>query len=116
MNIRDLNSHDPEIRISCEDKENPNLKPENRAKCSNKINGLSIGGYAFGTSTERKDNTIVLCSTFFLPGQEFLSDIEKELRASSQQKNPLSMVGKGKILLHELTHLPAIVEQLPSMY
>ncbi|PQE28166.1 oviduct-specific glyco protein [Rutstroemia sp. NJR-2017a BBW] len=109
--IKNLNSHTPEIRISCEDKENPNIKPENRAKCSKKVNGLSIGGYAFGTSKERKDNTIVLCDLFFAPGQEFLSDIEKELRDSNQQKSGLPMAGKGKILLHELTHLPAIVEK-----
>jgi hypothetical protein len=115
INIRNLNSHQPEILISCEDKENPNIKPENRAKCSNRINGKSIGGYAFGTSTARKDNTIVLCPTFFLPGQEFLSDIEKQLRSSNQQKSGINMVGKGKILLHELTHLPAIVEKYPSM-
>ncbi|PQE13566.1 oviduct-specific glyco protein [Rutstroemia sp. NJR-2017a BVV2] len=114
MNIRDLNGKKPQIRISCDDQENPALKPENRAKCSNTVNGLSIGGYAFGTSTELKDNTIVLCKTFFLPGQQFLSDIEKELRSSNQQTNALSMVGKGKILLHELTHLPAIVEKYPT--
>ncbi|KAM3065616.1 hypothetical protein ACMFMG_011325 [Clarireedia jacksonii] len=115
MNIRDLSSHGPQIRISCVDQNNPSRTEKQQARCTDKINGLSIGGYAFGTSTALKDNTIVLCSTFFLPGQEFLSDIEKQLRAFNQQKNPLSMIGKGKILLHELTHLPAIVEQLPTV-
>ncbi|KAG5761505.1 hypothetical protein H9Q72_010396 [Fusarium xylarioides] len=72
----------------------------------------SIGAYAFSTEATIEKSTIVLCDPFWAPGQEFLGEIVDNLRKApvGDRKNPNLMVGKGKILLHELTHLTALAE------
>ncbi|KAH0427967.1 hypothetical protein CcaCcLH18_09326 [Colletotrichum camelliae] len=111
-NIRDLRSKSSKIRVSCVDLQDPRFKEGEGAKCSDRINGKSIGGYAFGTSKEYHDNTVVFCSPFFAPGQEHLDEVEKNLKKDkNKQKDPNEMWSKAAILVHELSHLPAIAEQ-----
>ncbi|KAH8665712.1 hypothetical protein BGZ60DRAFT_431904 [Tricladium varicosporioides] len=115
-NIRDLNNKAAEIQISCIDQPDLSVLPENRAKCGQLRDGKSIGGYAIATSTERRHNTIVLCDVFFSPGQEFLAEIEKDLNGNKEkQKDPRLMGGKAQLMIHELAHLAAIVEQYPTI-
>lgn len=111
-NIRDLRSKSSKIRVSCIDLQDPRFKEGEGAKCSDRINGKSIGGYAFGTSKEYHDNTVVFCSPFFAPGQEHLDEVETNLKKDkNKQKDPNEMWSKAAILVHELSHLPAIAEQ-----
>ncbi|KAF9777223.1 hypothetical protein IL306_004497 [Fusarium sp. DS 682] len=61
-------------------------------------------------SPRYEESTIVLCGPFFYAGLEHLGQIVSELRGGTKedQTDSTKMIGKAKILLYELTHLPAI--------
>ncbi|KAL2069318.1 hypothetical protein VTL71DRAFT_15656 [Oculimacula yallundae] len=102
-NIANLRSKSSKIRVSCVDLAVP--PPLAPTSCSTP----GIGGYAFGTSKEYHDNTIVLCDGFFSPNLLTLGEREKFLRDDrSAQKDPNQMFNKAATLIHELAHLPAI--------
>jgi hypothetical protein len=103
------------ILMSCVDVPQKRKTEDDQMKCDKKYSGKTesseVGGYAFADSDRIEDNVVVLCGLFFLPGQEHLDPLIKELRKSEAlQKDPDQMMGKAKLLLHELTHLPAISE------
>lgn len=102
------------MQISCQDVYQDHRGANDQVTCGNVIQSSSgsIGAYAFSTEATIEKSTIVLCSPFWAPGQEFLGEIVDNLRKAPEgdRKNPNLMVGKGKILLHELTHLPALAE------
>lgn len=65
-----------------------------------------IGGYALSDGPSYEGGTIVLCLPFFALGQEYLTDIKKTLdKDRCQQKSPTALIGKDKVLLHEMGHL-----------
>ncbi|KAF5707982.1 SGNH hydrolase [Fusarium mundagurra] len=113
-NIEELSKNGRKMQISCKDIYQDHRGPNDQVTCKNVINSSagSIGAYAFSTEPTIEKSTIVLCDPFWAPGQEFLGEIVENLRKApgDDRKNPNLMVGKGKILLHELTHLPALVE------
>ncbi|KAF5628951.1 oviduct-specific glycoprotein [Fusarium sp. NRRL 52700] len=113
-NIQELSKNGRKMQISCQDVYQEHRSEKDQVKCKNEIQSSSgsIGGYAFSTEPTIEKSTIVLCDPFFGPGQEFLGEIVDNLRKSPEgdRKNPNLMVGKGKILLHELTHLTALAE------
>ena len=99
------------IRMSCEDLLQTNKAPWSQTSCSLALQLGEVGGYAFAYSAKLEDNTIVMCKTFFQPGQELLEPLIKELRSNRAYHNdPNQMNGKTRILLHEITHLAAISE------
>jgi hypothetical protein len=112
-NIRDLNVFkNPQLRISCVDVPHPN---PGHLGCSDKVDGKTIGGYAFSTGLLTQNSTIVLCDLFFSDGQQHLFGIEYDIGDKKEwQKDATLMPGKAKMLLHELTHLSAINGQFPS--
>jgi hypothetical protein len=52
-----------------------------------------------------------MCDPFFRPGQEHFEPLLAELRShKSYQKDPHQLLGKTRMLLHEITHLAAMSE------
>ncbi|KAG9508283.1 hypothetical protein J7337_001847 [Fusarium musae] len=113
-NIQELSKNGRKMQISCQDVYQEHRAAKDQVSCKNEIQSSSgsIGGYAFSTEPTIEKSTIVLCDTFFGPGQEFLGELVDNLRKAPEgdRKNPNLMAGKGKILLHELTHLTALAE------
>jgi hypothetical protein len=111
-NIQQLDGSHRKINLSCKDVHQTHRSEKAQVTCNNEINSAPgyIGGYAFAYGSTYEESTIVLCSPFFAPGQEHLKDIVTGLRKGPRedQKDPNKMIGKAKILLHELTHLPAV--------
>ncbi|KAK7968654.1 hypothetical protein PG988_007727 [Apiospora saccharicola] len=104
------------IVISCEDIPQPWRAEKDRAYCNKKEPEMGIkpiGGYALTHGPSGYDGaSIVMCPPFFAPGQEHLADIKKNLdNDKSQQKTATAMVGKARMLLHEMSHLAALVGQ-----
>ncbi|KAK8097499.1 hypothetical protein PG984_016638 [Apiospora sp. TS-2023a] len=102
------------IVISCEDIPQPWRAEKDRAYCNKKEPEMGIkpiGGYALTHGPSGYDGaSIVMCPPFFAPGQEHLADIKKNLdNEKSQQKTATAMVGKARMLLHEMSHLAALV-------
>jgi hypothetical protein len=99
------------IRMSCEDIYQEHKTLEKQVTCQGATHLGSTGGYAFSYSQKLEENTIVMCSAFFSPGQELLHPLLDELRSHSEnQRDPHQMNGKTRMLLHEMTHLAAISE------
>ncbi|KAF5690636.1 oviduct-specific glycoprotein [Fusarium denticulatum] len=113
-NIEELNKNGRKMQISCQDVYQEHRAANDQVTCKNVIQSSSgsIGAYAFSTEPTIEKSTIVLCDPFWAPGQEFLGEIVDNLRKAPEddRKNPNLMIGKGKILLHELTHLVALAE------
>ncbi|KAF5549973.1 SGNH hydrolase [Fusarium napiforme] len=113
-NIEELSKNGRKMQISCQDIYQDHKGANDQVTCKNVIQSSSgsIGAYAFSTEATIEKSTIVLCDPFWAPGQEFLGEIVDNLRKAPEgdRKNPNLMVGKGKILLHELTHLTALAE------
>jgi hypothetical protein len=97
------------IHIACQD-----VYQKNRAvqvTCKTELENGEIGGYAWSYSDKIDEQLIVMCDPFFRPGQELLLDLLKELRShKSYQKDPHQLLGKTRMLLHEITHLAAMAE------
>lgn len=105
-NIANLRSKNSKIRVSCVDQISP--LPGTQSYCA-ETQGL--GAYAFGTSKEYHDNTIVFCPEFFSPNLLTLGEREKNLYSdASARKDPKQMMNKAATMIHELSHLPAIQE------
>ncbi|KAG5802476.1 hypothetical protein H9Q74_009537 [Fusarium xylarioides] len=113
-NIEELSKNGRKMQISCQDVYQEHRVAKDQVTCKNVIQSSSgsIGAYAFSTEPTIEKSTIVLCDPFWAPGQEFLEEIVDNLRKAPEgdRKNPNLMVDKGKILLHELTHLTALAE------
>ncbi|KAF5561827.1 SGNH hydrolase [Fusarium phyllophilum] len=113
-NIEELSRNGRKMQISCQDVYQEHREAIDQVTCKNEIKSSFgyIGAYAFSTEATIEKSTIVLCDPFWAPGQEFLGEIVDNLRKApvGDRKNPNLMVGKGKILLHELTHLTALAE------
>ncbi|KAI7762938.1 hypothetical protein LZL87_013429 [Fusarium oxysporum] len=114
-NIEELSKNGRKMQISCQDIYQDHRAANDQVTCGNVIKSSSgsIGAYAFSTEATIEKSTIVLCEPFWAPGQEFLGEIVDNLRKAPEddRKNPNLMIGKGKILLHELTHLTALAEE-----
>ncbi|KAF4997636.1 hypothetical protein FGRMN_3668 [Fusarium graminum] len=115
-NIQELSTNGRKMQISCQDIYQDHREANNQVTCNNVIasSSGSIGAYAFSTEPTIEKSTVVLCKPFWAPGQGYLGRIVNTLRNSPQQddrKNPYLMTGKAKVLLHELTHLPALAEE-----
>ena len=112
--IKDLEAgrYNGPIHISCKDIFQTHRPENQQVKCENTAGDGKggVGGYAFAYGPEHEDGTIVLCKRYFEPGQQSLSEIYTEIQKAgpSTAKNPNNIIGKGKLLLHELTHLPSI--------
>jgi hypothetical protein len=115
------------IRISCQDEHIPSTPAANRVVCADLISERSVGGYALASSKTYKDNTIVLCPTFFLMSD--LNDVDLHFAAGLDPdrggwagsepwdgKDPGKMKNRAMTLLHELSHLAVIADQYPSKY
>ncbi|KAH7132708.1 hypothetical protein EDB81DRAFT_904555 [Dactylonectria macrodidyma] len=101
------------IHISCKDVYQTNRPDAQQVNCANEVrdgSAGSIGGYAFSYGPNHEDGTIVLCPIFFMEGQMHLSGIVEELQklGPNSRKDPNNMIGKAKMLLHELSHLPSL--------
>ncbi|ESZ99230.1 oviduct-specific glycoprotein [Sclerotinia borealis F-4128] len=114
-NIKDLGSKTTQgqIRISCIDLPQPGGIEQ--TACYKIANGGLPTAYAFATSKNFDDNTIVLCPKFFT-NFEHLSELVGHKQAyPSETKDTDRMAGRAHILLHELTHLAAINELYPRV-
>ncbi len=101
------------IRISCVDEFIPSVPFEDRPRCSDKINGQSIGAYALASSKNYRDNTIVVCDAFL--NTDSLAEKERILEKHSDVRHDAaSMLSRAAVMLHELTHLAAICGEYPS--
>jgi hypothetical protein len=99
------------IRMGCKDIYQKNNLLTKQITCNQVKHFGAVGGYSFSYSERLEDNTIVMCSTFFAPGQALLEPLIKSLRKNkSSQKDPRQMTGKTRMLLHEIAHLAAISE------
>ncbi|KAG5659943.1 hypothetical protein KAF25_003465 [Fusarium avenaceum] len=111
-NIEELSKNGRKMQVSCQDIYQDHRGANDQVTCKNVIQSSSgsIGAYAFSTEPTIEKSTIVLCEPFFAPGQEFLGKLVDDLRKApaGDNKNPNLMTGKGRILLHELTHLVAM--------
>jgi hypothetical protein len=99
------------IRMGCQDILQTNKPMWSQTSCSLALQDGAVGGYASSYSSKLEDNTIVMCKIFFAPGQQLLLPLIQELRSNrAYQKDPTQMMGKTRMLLHELTHLAAMSE------
>ncbi|CZT11215.1 uncharacterized protein RCO7_09926 [Rhynchosporium graminicola] len=107
-NIANLRSKSSKIRVSCVNQISPLPGTQNFCRDT-----PDLGAYAFGTSKEYHDNTIVFCvDGFFNPKMEPLGWREAELnRDTSSRKDAARMYSKAAAMIHELSHLPAIQER-----
>ncbi|KAH7389216.1 hypothetical protein BKA64DRAFT_747802 [Cadophora sp. MPI-SDFR-AT-0126] len=107
-NIANLRSKRSKIRVSCVDQTSP--LPGESSSCKDTP---GLGAYAFGTSKEYHDNTIVFCPDGFLsPNLLTLGERERNLQSdTSMRKDAAQMFSKAAALVHELSHLPAIQDK-----
>ncbi|CAD0098997.1 unnamed protein product [Aureobasidium mustum] len=106
-NIEKLGSSvhfDNKIRIGCD----VDYRDEADENASCKTNS-GKGGFAFskGEKTNFKDGTIVLCPIFF--NRDTIKELTTELDGNPKYQDlATKRLGKGTLLLHELTHLDSI--------
>lgn len=77
-------------------------------QCGGPNCGVASGAYTSNIAGVDWKSTIYFCDQFFNPERKFLEDIMEDHKRLGWNEGKRHLAGKGRITLHELTHVNGI--------